>query len=502
MLMPEVEVGAPSVEDAAPAVRLVSAADDLSGAPADKLAAQVALRIEAEIIRRGWPVGEVLGSEQNLREEYGVSRSVLREAVRLVEHHQVARMRRGPNGGLFVCAPDAVPATRALVIYLEYIGLSVEDLMHARLLLEPLAASIAADLIEENGIERLRALLVEEGERRDEPGIYSQDVLHVLLGELSGNPALELFIDVLTRMTTRYAHTTRRVSKDEAAQGKRSSRERHVAIVEAVIAGDGGRAASAMAEHLEETTAWLLAHRIKRVGRPTTARTEVADGPGAKLAEVIASRIHDEIARRGWPIGHVLGSETDLLARYGISRAVLREAVRLLEYHSVARMRRGPGGGLVVAEPEPDASIDTMALYLDYRAVGPQHLQIVREAVELGTLERVIARREDPDVALRLDAAIDRTDEATAPGRTGADHFHTELADLSGNPVLGLFLRILTELWSRHTANTASPAPGPDAADAVVAIHRRILDALLEGDGGVARHRMRRHLEALTAWYH
>nr|WP_281173745.1 GntR family transcriptional regulator [Mycobacterium genavense] len=50
--------------------------------------------IEADIVRRGWPVGESLGSEHAVQQRYGVSRSVLREAVRLVEHHQVARMRR------------------------------------------------------------------------------------------------------------------------------------------------------------------------------------------------------------------------------------------------------------------------------------------------------------------------------------------------------------------------------------------------------------------------
>src|SRR3954449_1504876 len=109
-----------------------------------KLAAQVARRIEAEVVRRGWPVGESLGSEPDLRERHGVSRSVLREAVRLVEHHQVARMRRGPNGGLFVMAPDAGPAAQAMVIYLEYVGPSVDDLLHARRLLEPLAAGLAA----------------------------------------------------------------------------------------------------------------------------------------------------------------------------------------------------------------------------------------------------------------------------------------------------------------------------------------------------------------------
>src|SRR3954467_9133069 len=101
-----------------------------------KLAAQVARRIEAEVVQRGWPVGGSLGSEPELRERHGVSRSVLREAVRLVEHHQVARMRRGPNGGLFVMAPDAGPAAHAVVIYLEHVGTSVVDLIEDRPLVE------------------------------------------------------------------------------------------------------------------------------------------------------------------------------------------------------------------------------------------------------------------------------------------------------------------------------------------------------------------------------
>lgn len=165
------------------------ASDAASG---EKLAAKVARQIEAAIIAAGWPVGSVLGSELELRERYGVSRSILREAVRLTEHHQVTRMRRGPGGGLVVVAPDAGPALHALVIYLEYIGLSVDDLMEARLLLEPLAAAAAAERVSEEDILELRSLLDEEVERREETGLHVQDRLHVVLGRMSGNPVLEL----------------------------------------------------------------------------------------------------------------------------------------------------------------------------------------------------------------------------------------------------------------------------------------------------------------------
>src|SRR5947209_17806516 len=184
---------------------------------AGKRASKVARDIEADIVRRGWTVGEALGSEHALQQRYGVSRSVLREAVRLVEHHQVARMRRGPGGGLLICRPDAGPATRAVVIYLEYLGTTLVDLLNARLVLEPLAASLAAERIDETGIDRLRAVLRAEEHWR--PGLPApRDEFHIALAEESKNPVLQLFVDILMRLTTRYALRSRTESESEAIE--------------------------------------------------------------------------------------------------------------------------------------------------------------------------------------------------------------------------------------------------------------------------------------------
>ncbi|MEU9271644.1 FCD domain-containing protein [Streptomyces sp. NPDC048251] len=481
-------------------------ADGETGAPVGKLAAQTARRIEATVIRQGWPVGDSLGSEVDLREQLGVSRAVLREAVRLVEHHQVARMRRGPGGGLIVCAPDAGPATRAMVIYLEYVGTSVTDLLKARQLLEPIAAGLAAERITEEGIATLRTTLDSELSHWDDPSVHSQDPLHPVLGQLSGNPVLHLFIDVLTRLTARYANTSRRVSKAEMHAAKETSHREHKAVIDAVIADDGARAQTELTAHLESVAGWIEKHRVRRGQRISgnVIDPELVEGPRAKLAEVVAARIHDDIAARGWQIGMVLGSETDLLARYEISRAVLREAVRLLEYHQVARMRRGPGGGLVVTSPEPQASIDTMALFLEYQGVTADDLRIVRNAIELGVVARVTARHAegDTEVAERLTKAVRWTTEGPADDLRKADLFHSELAALADNPVLSLFLAIITELFRRHASGRDRPLPGDTAADEVQHVHQRILDAIAQGDAGVARHRMRRHLDALIPWWH
>jgi len=481
-------------------------ADGETGALVGKLAAQTAQRIEAAVIRQGWPVGQSLGSETDLREWLGVSRAVLREAVRLVEHHQVARMRRGPGGGLIVCAPDAGPATRAMVIYLEYVGTSVTDLLRARQLLEPIAAGLAAERITEEGIATLRAALDSELAHWDDPSVHSQDPLHPVLGQLSGNPVLHLFVDVLTRLTARYAHTSRRISKAEMHAAKETSHREHQAVVDAVVSDDGARAQSELTAHLESVAGWIEKHRVRRGQRisGSVVEPELVEGPRAKLAEVVAARIHDDIAARGWQVGMVLGSETDLLARYEISRAVLREAVRLLEYHQVARMRRGPGGGLVVTEPEPQASIDTMALFLEYQGVTADDLRIVRNAIELGIVARVTARHAegDTEVAERLAKAVRWATEGPADDPRKADLFHSELAALANNPVLSLFLAIITELFRRHASGHDQPLPGDRAADEVQHVHQRILDAITQGDAGVARHRMRRHLDALIPWWH
>ena len=147
-------------------------------------------------------------------------------------------MRRGPNGGLLVCEPDAAPATHAIIIYLEYLGTTIGDLLDARLLLEPLAAARAAEQIDEAGIDRLRAVLRAEQDRNPAPAAPS-DEFHAALAEQSKNPVLQLFIDILMRLTVRYAEDSRLNSASDALEAidapaprtlghrRRSHRRRH-----------------------------------------------------------------------------------------------------------------------------------------------------------------------------------------------------------------------------------------------------------------------------------
>jgi DNA-binding FadR family transcriptional regulator len=478
----------------------VTARTDVEHRP-DKRASQIARRIEADIIRRGWPIGQSLGSEQALQRRYRVSRSVLREAVRLVEHHQVARMRRGPNGGLLVCEPDAAPATHAIIIYLEYVGTTIGDLLDARLLLEPLAASLAAERIDEAGIDRLRAVLGAEEHRTRDP-LVPHDEFHAALAEQSKNSVLQLFIDILMRLSVRYAEDSRLDSAGEALEAIDRRHHQHADIVAAVTAGDSARAKTLSERHAESVTAWLQDHQPPR--RAGNRRGLDREAPRGKLAEVLATAIRDDIVTSGRQIGEVFGTEVALLERYRVSRSVLREAVRLLEYHAVAKMRRGPGGGLVVAEPQAQASIDTIALYLQYRKPRGEDLRLVRDAIEIDNVAKVVKRRDAPEVRAFLDTHRLTIEEAGNDLRkAGMEEFlfHTGLAQLAGNAVLDLFLRILVEVFRRHWASTEQKSPSRSDLVDVQRAHLRIIEAIAQGDDSLARYRTRRHLDATASWW-
>jgi DNA-binding FadR family transcriptional regulator len=223
------------------------------------------------------------------------------------------------------------------------------------------------------------------------------------------------------------------------------------------------------------------------------------ESPSPRLAELVAGQLEYEIIRRGWPVGEVLGSERELIEKMGVSRAVFREAVRIVEHHDVARMRRGPGGGLVVTKPDPDAVQRAVALYLRYAGVRHDQLFATRMTLELACAAQAADKIDEEGIArlrevLRLEEELQ--DEAIATGHTHA--LHEVIAELTGDPVMTLFVRILTQL----TMQQQLPHSDSDVDAAVASYHRAheaIVDAIVAGDSALAQHRMRRHLEAVAA---
>jgi DNA-binding FadR family transcriptional regulator len=194
----------------------------------------------------GWPVGESLGSEADLIEHFGVSRAVLREAVRIVEHHGAARMRRGPGGGLIITVPDTQAVVQSAALLLDQSGVTERNLLDARSSLELACVRLATEQIDAKSIDRLREMLA----REDELGLAGvatghPHTLHIAIAEATGNPVLKLLVEILTRLTfDRTAHLPVKTQDFEDAH------KAHVAIVEAIIAGDSALAQQRLSRHL------------------------------------------------------------------------------------------------------------------------------------------------------------------------------------------------------------------------------------------------------------
>jgi DNA-binding FadR family transcriptional regulator len=246
-----------------------------------------------------------------------------------------------------------------------------------------------------------------------------------------------------------------------------------------------------MAKHLRAEAEFIRGRRgARQVLKPAAA---IKGPPGSKRAEAVARELFGEVITGKLAPGHLLGSEGELMERYGVSRAVLREAVRILEHHHIAAMWRGRGGGLFVSAPSVAAVTDVVALYLERHGAEPARLAEVRVGVELATVDLVIERggADLPEVLQRALAAESRASDDELGD--SEQHLHAVLAALSGNRALELIARILIRL-----SRQASGAVGPESRAQLLQAHVGIVEAVIDRDRELARHRVLGHHVAMV----
>ncbi|MFN2538050.1 MAG: FadR/GntR family transcriptional regulator [Mycobacteriales bacterium] len=208
-------------------------------------AEEVARQLTEEIREQGWKVGDSLGSEAQLMARLGVGRNVLREALRLLAQDGVATMRTGRAGGLYVTSPGPTPVARVLEHYMTAHGVGFEHVLEAKRSIELTCVRLACERLDAAGEARLRAAIEYE---RTVPVAESGEVadlnIHVLLAELTGNPAMHVFVEALTRLSLDFVGDV-----DLQATAPPTHLE-HIALCEAVLARDPDKAVAIMDAHL------------------------------------------------------------------------------------------------------------------------------------------------------------------------------------------------------------------------------------------------------------
>jgi DNA-binding FadR family transcriptional regulator len=210
------------------------------------LSAQVADALAERILDGGWPDGERIPSEPELSEQFGVSRSVVRDAVQALRTRGLLDVRQGY--GTVVRAPSDEPHAAAVFDRLVRSDVTIGDVVAARAAIDASVAVLAATNRTEGDVAALGELarrMVEAERRSDWPALEEAHVrFHVTLVEACHLPALAIMLRPLQAIVLA---TGAPALADSRAWGA----ETHLPIVDAVAMGDAAFARQAMTRHYD-----------------------------------------------------------------------------------------------------------------------------------------------------------------------------------------------------------------------------------------------------------
>jgi GntR family transcriptional repressor for pyruvate dehydrogenase complex len=211
-----------------------------------RLADRVATALVESIVSGQLQPGDRLPSERDLCEQFGVSRPVVREAVRSL----IAKglLRDSPRRGHVITALGQETVTESLTLYLRGQHLDYRQLMEVRTIIEADSARLAAERATEEQLERLRAAVAAMRVGL-EPEVQAVADLsfHRAVASATGNPFFGLLLDSI-----RDVLITVQLPTLADAKIVRGAIRHHEAILARIEAHDADGARAAMRAHLED----------------------------------------------------------------------------------------------------------------------------------------------------------------------------------------------------------------------------------------------------------
>ncbi|MEW9874204.1 FadR/GntR family transcriptional regulator [Arthrobacter sp. HS15c] len=208
--------------------------------------------IEGQLSEGKLAVGGRLPAERTLAEQLQVSRTSVREAIRILEAMGVVRagVGSGPEAGTVVISDPTAALGSALRLHVATQHLPVSDIVQTRVLLESWAASHARpDSPELTGAARLLEEMDADGMAVDD--FLALDVrFHLALADAAGNAVVSAMMGSLRESITGYASRLTANLPDWDATAARLRAEHH-GILDAIRNDDGQGAAKLVAAHIE-----------------------------------------------------------------------------------------------------------------------------------------------------------------------------------------------------------------------------------------------------------
>ena len=163
-----------------------------------------------------------------------------------------------------------------------------------------------------------------------------------------------------------------------------------------------------------------------------------------KLPEQIADKLREMIIQEEMKTGMKLPAEAELMARFGVSRSTVREAVKILQTENIVDIRQGQGTFLCAM---PGLKQDPLGLRFADQQELIAHLLEIRLLIEPGVAALAAQRRKEEDLA-QMKVLLDRMDNAYLHGEdyTPFDkEFHSIIARATRNGVVERLLPTIHE---------------------------------------------------------
>jgi GntR family transcriptional regulator, transcriptional repressor for pyruvate dehydrogenase complex len=217
------------------------------------LADEAILRIKEMIVTGKLAPGARLPREADLASQLGVSRNALREAVRALSMINILNVRQGDGTYVTSLEPQILLDTLTFVVDFHRDD-SVLEFLRVRRILEPAAAAMAAQEIDEAAVAALQCVVDASSPDAEPEELFALDAeFHRLIGVASGNSVLASLIEGLSGPTNR-ARIWR--GRTEVGAQERTVRE-HQAILDALAAHAPDVAHAAMVGHVAGVENWL-----------------------------------------------------------------------------------------------------------------------------------------------------------------------------------------------------------------------------------------------------
>lgn len=174
------------------------------------------------------------------------------------------------------------------------------------------------------------------------------------------------------------------------------------------------------------------------------------------------------------------------MSEFGVSKATLREALRVLEGMGLVEIKKGIAGGVFIAEVDMKTTIHGIINFLHFKSVSIKDITMIRYLLEPPVVQ-IAASRIKPEDIIKLESLIIESPAVPQTIVSREIGFHRYIARMTENPILILVMDFIDNILNDIKFQLD---PGAEFYHKVAKTHQAILECLKQKDGVGARRKI------------